>query len=322
MNKTKNKLKNPKIIFSKILLFFLPFILAYPFLEYQLSKVPTIYSKKKEFIESQLNTIQILGLGSSHGDDLNPDYLQEKTFTLINRTQDLYYDLQLLNYYIDRMPRLKLVILPISYFSIEYQMDRSIAWSQAPYYFHVWGIPPQHWGSIINLRYFSLTANYGWETVVRLIGNGFHDREWENMKTNGWWLPENRVLDDTLLESELGYARVLSHQKLMSPMSTAENIIVLEKIISICQKRDIKVLLLTTPAHHTYYDYMNPVLWNEVQNSISLMVKKYDVYYKNYLKDPRFSNLDFSDNDHLNNQGAMKFTLILYKEVVKPLLIE
>jgi len=145
-------------VISKLLLLLLPFLVLYPVLEYKLNNIPNTYNMKREFLESQLKEIEILTTGSSHGDAINPDYIRRKTFTLNNAAQDLYYDVQLINKYLDKMPKLKLVIFPISYFSLEYQMDRTKTWTLAPFYYHFWGIPPQHWDSLINPRYFSLTA--------------------------------------------------------------------------------------------------------------------------------------------------------------------
>jgi len=172
-------------VISKLLLLLLPFLVLYPVLEYKLNNIPNTYNMKREFLESQLKEIEILTTGSSHGDAINPDYIRRKTFTLNNAAQDLYYDVQLINKYLDKMPKLKLVIFPISYFSLEYQMDRTKTWTLAPFYYHFWGIPPQHWDSLINPRYFSLTAPYGWEKVLHYIENGFIDTEWEIMKTTG-----------------------------------------------------------------------------------------------------------------------------------------
>jgi hypothetical protein len=308
-----------KTITKKILLFILPFLIFYPLLEIKLSQIPNIYDKKKEFIESQINEIEVLSMGSSHGDAINPDYLSQKTFTFNYKAQDLYYDMKLINTYIDRMPRLKVVILPISYFSLEFEIDRSKTWTLAPFYYHAWRIPPQHLDSFFNLRYFSLTAAYGWEKVVHYIQNGFTDNEWETMRMNGQWMPGNQVLKDSPHESENGYYKVLSHQELMDPGSTQENLKILENIITSCQSRHIDVILVTTPAHHTYFDFLDKTRWQVVQNAMKYLMDNYHVVYKNYLKDPRFYDSDFSDNDHVNTQGSIKFSQILDEEIIRPL---
>ncbi len=67
-----------KKIIIKTSLLLLPFLIIYPLLEARLSSIPNMYSKKKEFLESQQNQVEVLTTGSSHGDAINPDYIQVK----------------------------------------------------------------------------------------------------------------------------------------------------------------------------------------------------------------------------------------------------
>jgi hypothetical protein len=309
-----------KVIF-KLLLLLLPFLVLYPLLEYKLSHIPNLYNKKREFLESQLNEIEILSTGSSHGDAINPDYIRRKTFTLNNAAQDLYYDVQLVNKYLDKMPKLKLVILPISYFSLEYQMDRTKTWTLAPFYYHFWGIPPQHWDSFINPRYFSLTAAYGWEKVLHYIENGFTDTDWEIMKTTGWWLQGNEELEDTPHESQMGlYSIQRQHIEIMHAEMIPANMKLLENIMAACQSRNIKVALVTTPVHHSYSDFMDRVKYQTMRDNLNYLVNRYQVVYRNYLNDPRFIDADFYSRDHVNTKGSIKFSKIIDEEIIEPAL--
>jgi len=308
-----------KIFINKLIIFLLPFLVLYPLLEIRLSQVPNTYNKKREFFESQLNEIETLTAGSSHGDAINPDYIRRKTFTLNNAAQDLYYDVQLINKYLDKMPRLKLVILPISYFSLEYQMDRTKTWTLAPFYYHFWGIPPQHWDSLINPRYFSLTAAYGWQKVLHYIENGFIDTDWEIMKTTGWWLQGDQKLTDTPHESQMGlYSIQQQHIEIMRAERIPATIKLLENIIVACQSRNIKVVFVTTPVHHSYSDFMDPVRYQTQQEFLKILVERYQVSYHNYLNDPRFIETDFYSRDHVNTNGSIKFSKIIDEEIIEP----
>jgi len=311
-----------KIFLRRLIIFLLPFVLLYPILEIKLSQIPNTYNKKREFLESQLQEIEILTAGSSHGDAINPDYIKLKTFTLNNAAQDLYYDVQLINKYLDKMPKLKLVILPISYFSLEYQMDRTKTWTLAPFYYYFWGIPPQHWNSFLNPRYFSLTAAYGWEKVLQYIENGFTDNSWEIMKTTGWWLQGNQELEDTPHESQMGlYSIQMQHIEIMKAERIPANMKLLENFIVACQSRNIMVALITTPVHHSYSDFMDPFKYQTMQNNIQYLVDQYHVSYHNYLEDPRFLDSDFYSRDHVNTKGSIKFSEIIDKEIIEPSLI-
>lgn len=308
-------------ITQKILLFLLPLLVFYPLLENKLSSVPNMYSKKKEFLESQLNQVEVLTTGSSHGDAINPDYIQAKTFTLNQAAQDLYYDTRLVIHYLGRLPKLKLVIIPISYFSLEYQMDRTKTWTLAPYYFHSWRIPPQHWDSWLNLRYFSLSATHGWEKALVYLQNGFKDTEWEIMKPTGWWYQGDIELEDTPHESEFGqYSVRMQHLEVMKPERIPENAKLLEELIRRCQARGVQVTLVTTPVHHSYSDFMDAQRWQTTQAVLESLVNQYHVIYKNYLGDTRFLDGDFYSRDHVNTRGSIKFSQIIDLEIIRPIL--
>ena len=310
-----------KIFLRKIIILFLPFLFLYPFLEIRLSQIPNTYNKKREFLESQLNEIEVLTAGSSHGDAINPDYIKRKTFTLNDAAQDLYYDVQLINNYLNKMPKLKLVILPISYFSLEYQMDRTKTWTLAPFYFHFWGIPPQHWDSFINPRYFSLTAAYGWQKVLQYIANGFTDTSWEIMKPTGWWFQGNEELKDTPHESQMGlYSFQMQHIEIMEAKRIPANMKILENFILACQSRNIRVAFVTAPLHHSYSDFMDPAKYQTMQNNIQYLVNQYHVSYHNYSSDPRFVDSDFYSRDHVNTKGSIKFSEIIDQEIIEPTL--
>ena len=306
----------------KICLLLIPILIIYLLLESRLGSVPNMYSKKKEFLESQLNQVEVLTTGSSHGDAINPDTILEKTFTLNQAAQDLYYDTRLVSHYLNRLPKLKLVIIPISYFSLEYQMDRTKTWTLAPYYYHTWRIPPQHWDSWLNLRYFSLSATNGWEKVMVYLQNGFKDTEWEIMKPTGWWYQGDIELEDTPHESEFGqYSVRMQHLEVMKPERIKENIKLLEELIRKCQARGVHVALVTTPVHHSYSDFMDPERWQATQAVMESLVKQYHVVYKNYLSDARFLDDDFYSRDHVNTRGSIKFSQLIDAEIIQPLLL-
>ena len=321
MHDQNHSTKTPAKLLVKILIFGASLLIAYLFLENQLSKVPNLFVVRRNYLERQLNTTQLLILGSSHGDSFNPHFFTSKAFSLNFNSQDFYYDQALLNKYIDQMPNLKTVIIPISFFSLDYQVDRSLAWTLAPYYHHFWGIPPQHWDSLLSMRYFSLTAMYGFEMVKSYLKNGFDDGAWKNMSVDGWIFPEEGELNDSPQDRESGQKRIASLSKLMIPNASSENLQILENIMRMCQSQGIQLVLITTPAHHTFYDPIDPFKWRSVQETILAMAEKYGFRYKDYLKDARFSNLDYRDHDHLNFQGSEKFSRIIDQEVIQPLLL-
>ena len=108
--------KTPAKLFAKILILTAPLLIAFLLMEKQLSKMPNLFVIRKNYLERQLNSIQLLILGSSYGDSFNPQFFTSKAFTWNFNSQDFYYDQALLKNYIHQMPSLKAVIIPISFF--------------------------------------------------------------------------------------------------------------------------------------------------------------------------------------------------------------
>ena len=82
-------------LFIRLVIFALPFLVFASYLEYRLAGVPTSYSQKRYYLESQKNEIEVLSLGSSHGMGINPAYFSVKGYNLSNVSQDIYYDVSL-----------------------------------------------------------------------------------------------------------------------------------------------------------------------------------------------------------------------------------
>lgn len=110
--------------------------------EIRLRGFSTNYIEKRKFLESKLDSIKVLILGSSHAYlGINPDYLDIKGYNLAGVSQSLYYDNELYKKYIDKMPNLRIVLISISYFSLWYELyDNYIEDWRDYYYYHFWNV--------------------------------------------------------------------------------------------------------------------------------------------------------------------------------------
>lgn len=90
----------------------------------------------------------------------------------------------------------------------------------------------------------------------------------------------------------------------------------LEQIIKLCKEKEIRLVLITTPCWHSYYDNLSDNQLNKMYSIIHELQQKYDLPYFNYLKDKRFTEEDFFNGSHLSDVGEKKFTIILNKDIV------
>lgn len=81
------------------------------------------------------------------------------------------------------------------------------------------------------------------------------------------------------------------------------NLKYLEKCISICKSKNIKVYLVRSPLHHKYSG-----LYNEQEFQKQIHTRFKNIEFLDFRKYP-LSNTEFGDLEHLNYRGARKFSI-------------
>ena len=88
-----------------------------------------------------------------------------------------------------------------------------------------------------------------------------------------------------------------------------ENHATLKKIIELCKRRNINVLLFTPPAYKSYRENLNQnQLERTKKNAVEVADSFENCYYFNFIENSGFTENDFYDADHLNNLGAEKLS--------------
>lgn len=270
------------------------------------------YVVKRSLLESAAGEVEILTLGSSHGyRGILPQLLGRKAFNLAATGQSIYYDVELALKYLPKLPHLNTVILPISYFSLERQLDQGTESWRCYYYYKFYSIPHRTRDMADDIRNFSLYFLYGRNTA-ELIN---HDatRDFDSL---GGIKEEKSLRTDNELQDSAAVALRRHHSK-MNPAYLPENIAALEKLRLNLQQRNIRLFLITTPVTHYYREGIRPAIYDRMQHALNVFCKQNSLTYSNYLSDERFTPNDFSDADHLNHNGAVKFSQFLAKEVLR-----
>ena len=101
--------------------FLIPLLVLVGYFEFRLNEVTNSFNFKRRHLEDQLDSIQLLVLGSSQATyGIDPDYFSVRAYNLSNPSQSIYYDTRLTLSYLSRLPQLEYVVIPISYFSLGY----------------------------------------------------------------------------------------------------------------------------------------------------------------------------------------------------------
>lgn len=304
----------------KMFCFILPLIILFIFAEYRLSRVENSYTFKKKNIEKQLNEIEVLNLGSSHGNyGLDSDFYSYRGYNMANVSQSLYYDYHIFNKYCDKMKNLKVVIIPVSPFTLGFKMIDSEEYWREFFYEWFYGIPMENSSKLIDMRRFSRFALYGNKESMQYLKNPNRINIENDFKENGSNIKKQYNLEEymgNISETE-GKKRADFHEKIFDKKNIEENMFYLEEIVKKCREKNIVPIIITTPTYVTYYENLNRENLKITEQKLGEIQKKYGVEYYNYLKDSRFVKEDFKDNDHLNPKGAEKFSKIVDMEILK-----
>ena len=302
----------------KILLFFLPLFFLVGYIEYKLQNISNIYNTKHDYFEKQKKNIDVLILGNSQAFlGVNPEYLSCKAFNLAHFAQSLHYDKKLTEMHLNEMPDLKYVLIEMSYFSLWYQVNKSPFHWRDYYYYHFWNTPLGR-KDFLDIRTFSYTALYNINNVKIFAKNKFKTKYMEggDIAPNGWYyysFPKSKA-PNVLTELD-GIFKISYNNQMIKPELLKDNIKLLSNFINELQKKNIQVILFSTPVHYNYSKLFKNQIQKKNQMVIDSICHKFNLKYLDYTYDKRFTTNEFFDCDHLNTEGASKFTLLLNEDI-------
>lgn len=287
---------------KKILLFLIIPILLLFFLEFLVREIPNNYSYKNKYLAKNSSNLEIFSLGSSHAIyAIDPMFFDKRGFNGAHVSQSLSYDFLIWEEYKSSMDNLKVLVLPISYFTLFSDLgDGSEAWRLKNYslYYNFKSDQLKHNIEILNQKPLSIARMF----VKMLVGR-------TNLTISELGV-SNRYSQQQDLEVT-GKSAALRHTK-TNFTRLDKNIEYLSTILTYCDEKDIKVILITTPTTDYYWKNLNPKQLSLMYSTIEETIKDYpNAKYFDFLKDPSFIYADFRDADHLNPKGAEKFSIKL-----------
>lgn len=275
--------------------------------EYSLRHVPNDYAAKNAWLERNSANLKILTLGSSHGlYGINPEFFSAKAFNAAHPGQSLKYDRFIFEKFVGEMDSLKVLVLPVSYFSLHSEGIEAGAepW-RVKYYSIYYGcdyypFEPKYNLEIYNIQPVELLKSFfGKASRITCSDLGFGTIHAKSCRKDDW-------------NVKSGPEAASRHTKKTDAAVINENIFHVRNIIETCRKRGIRVMLLTTPVHETYYRNLDAGQLGFVVEKCNWFRKNYgNVSYLNLMCDTAYTDDDFYDADHLNEFGAEKLTRFL-----------
>lgn len=265
------------------------------------------YSYKYKYVMNNGEDIETLVLGTSRAYcSINPSILGDGAFVLANSGQSLKMDLEMLKQYDNELSNLKRVFLELSVFSFySYQktgenLDDPRKHTNYQVFMGLGG----DFCSLTNNIIFFNEALFN-ESLSRIY-NGVYlrcDELGQDLYYSYYYPPVNldtKGVDQALTEWNNG-----------NPDMVKINTEYINKIVSSCQDRSIRLVLFTAPVWHTLFENIDCARYDAVQTIIDDIVQLNNIEYYNYIDDHRFIDQDFVDGHHLSSVGATKFSTIL-----------
>lgn len=294
-----------KRFLTKILIFSVFLLIILGITEYLLRIIPNDYSYKNSYYKENAKEIRIWNLGSSHAYfGIDPTHFKSTAFNGAHVSQSIKFDYYIFNKYINQMDSLKVLILPISYFTLFSNLEDGVEkWRVVNY--TSYGIYLPNIRTSIRL----LSDNKAFKKSIKSLLGKQDEKYCTELGMGTQYSYENRSTNLTATAE----AAVKRHTKnIVNKEILFANKNYLEKICETCHNKNIEVIILTTPTHYSYYSKLDKKqLYITTQTCNELDEKYPNVTYLNWLEDKNFIEEDFFDADHLNNKGAIKLTQLL-----------
>ena len=285
-----------------------PIIILAIGIEYSLRQIPNDYVAKKNYLDKNAQNIHTLIFGSSHSFyGLDPVYFAKNTFNASHISQTLDFDLALLDLYKDNFDNLKIIVLPVSYFTLFDKLENTIEDWRIKNYAIYYGLKTNslyHKFELLNgqvkanmNRLFNFIVNNRDDYVCTELGWGtiYKSEESKDLQETGKMAAERHTQDDLFSEKNV---------KIFE-----DNLKIMNQFYEFCKQRNIKLIIFTTPAYYTYRENLNTVQYQKTVEALNKFAnERENCYYLDWFEDSDFVPKDFFDADHMNEIGTEKLS--------------
>ena len=272
--------------------------------------IPNSYDIKRDYILRHGDEISTLILGNSHAYyGVKPGELGDSAFNLANVSQKPDNDLDLLREYIAYMPNLKRVIATVDYASFrEIKFEDGRNWFKAIPYKRRLKLHRHSDFSIYNFEISNFRSYAGTlkNVVVQKPSNkcdslGF-GLNYTLARRNPRW---KRTAADAMSH----------HTQARNDARAMEIEQCFDSMADICRAHGVELILTTPPVWKGYRALYDRAQLDEMRTYTKTVVERNHLRYFDMAADTAFTDNDFFDSDHLNSDGAAKFSRMLKQKL-------
>lgn len=291
-------------------LFLLSIILIFIAVEMFLRIYPNTFNSKAKYFRQNKEVIEVLFLGSSHTQDgINPRYIEFKSSNLGYGGQDFEIDSALITHYIQEMPKLKKVVWEIDFISLYKKREED--YFRYPWYKIYYGI------------------DFGKNTFINSISLYSTSPDFFNQYLRGILFEKNQVnkygyneAEDKGKFSRMNYDEIsILKESLNKKNKIEENVInqnnirrnlrLYESVKKLCIKKNVELVIINYPMYKTYIDQIEDTPMYNYWKSFLKKETELGIEIWDFEKNKNFQVTDFSNDSHLNKNGAKKLSNII-----------
>lgn len=271
--------------------------------------------------------LDIINLGTSHGNNFNFSGLAINGKSLNRAGNTLYYDLQNYKFVKKHLADSAIVLIPVSYFAFGLDENRADKGADKSFVndFYAY-LPPTA------IHEYSLSRDMSLK--VHRIQKNFRDvfakkkakttKKQPKKKGNKKTKKKKVIPFDTLAHEamlkDFAIKRVAHHKKIGSFVRPENNIGYLKTILEDAIQSGFRPVLITVPYYREYAERFGQTWLAENYDApISSLSKEFNIPYIDYGFDKRMTLKPefFKNSDHLNKKGIVFFNKILFDDLIE-----
>jgi len=245
--------------------------------------------RRNNYIQDIAINNEVIIMGDSQIQKINPDYFKQKTFNFssIGETYNVtYYKLNKI--FSQKENNIKTVIIGASVHNFTFDSEKryDIKTPEGKYILRK------------NIYYMNLFNDHVFPFKYKLVEKLFYSGILRSPKYSGYGASTNENPTKDIIDFILN-----RHYDIRSDVETFNQEEYFNKIITLCKKMNVRIIITSTPYHNYYKDNIPEYDLNKFNS----FIKSYNnVTYFNYLNDKTPDSL-FSDGNHLNIKGGNRY---------------
>lgn len=276
--------------------------------------------KTLERLDENSQNIETLIIGASHTLDIgiNKEFKNKNIYNVSIGGQDLLHSYLILKKFLEETTNLSSVIIELEYHSLGYNFSEfNQGWKNRQYFTYTKHLYDK---STINLFLANSSFFNSNRDLNHLLNKLMKSKvkKKQNSKIREQALANHNTPLAPPSENEVAACkkRATEHSRTKYKNTlVGENIEVLRNIISLCETQKINLYFINTPKKKCYLNqYLASKNMLKNKKTLNRIINNSNASYYDFLESKSFDHSDYSNPDHLNEEGLNKLSNILFSK--------